>query len=58
MFLTTECKTSVTFPKENLWYRGTRGAQVLGAVWSGYEANKRASASDDRLARKLVLRFC
>lgn len=42
MFLTTECKTRVTFPKENLWYRGTRGAQVLGAVWSGYGANTRA----------------
>jgi hypothetical protein len=42
MFLTTECKTNKTFPKENLWYRGTRGAQVLGALWSGYGANTRA----------------
>jgi hypothetical protein len=42
MLLRTECKTNKTFPKENLWYRGTRAGQVLGALWSGYGANKRA----------------
>jgi hypothetical protein len=42
MFLTAEFKTDVSFPPQNLWYRGTRGVQTLAALWSGYEFNRRA----------------
>jgi hypothetical protein len=42
MFLTAEFKTDASIPKQNLWYRGTRGVQTLASLWSGYEFNRRA----------------
>jgi hypothetical protein len=44
MVLTCEFKTGDAFPYGNTWYHGSRCAQVLGAVWSGWLENAHAPA--------------
>jgi hypothetical protein len=37
--VTCEVKTVRSFPNGNLWYHGSRGIQVYGALWSGWLQN-------------------
>jgi hypothetical protein len=42
--VTCEVKTASTFPTGRVWYHGSRGIQLLGALWSGWRANPFAPA--------------